>query len=70
MKESTRNAVINGSYYLLLFIIAIAILCWTFWLGEVKGMSDAYKTQLKKQIEMLEEDKQEAMIHQILTEKQ
>lgn len=70
MKESTKDAVVNALDYLLMAIIAIAILCWVFWLGELEGMTEAHKTQLKKQIEMLEEEKQEAMIRQILNEKQ
>lgn len=69
MKESTKDAVFNALYYMFLAIIAIAILCWVFWLGELKGMTEIHKTQLKKQIEMLEEEKQEAMIRQILNQK-
>lgn len=68
MKESTKNAIFNGLYYLLWAIIAIAILCWVFWFGEVKGMTEAHKTQLEEQIRLLEQEKQESMILQILNE--
>lgn len=70
MKESTKDAIFNGLYYLLWAIIAIAILCWVFWLGELKGMTEAHKTQLKEQIRLLEQEKQESMTRQILNEKQ
>jgi hypothetical protein len=70
MKESTKNAVASALYYLFLLIMIVGCLMVVFQFGMAKGMADAYKTQLKKQIEMLEEEKQESMIRQILEEKQ
>ncbi len=70
MKESTKKAISLALYYLLWAIIATSILCWVFWLGELKGMADAHKTQLKEQIRLFEQEKQESMIHQILEDEQ
>lgn len=70
MKESTKDAVFNAIYYFCLAMMAFACLYASFNIGYIKGLTNAYETQLKKQIEMLEEDKQESMIRQILNEKQ
>lgn len=68
MKDKTKNIIINTMCYALMALIAISILCWTFWLGEMKGMVEAHKTQLKEQIRLLEQEKTESMKQQIKQE--
>ena len=70
MKESTKKAKSLAPCSLLWAIIAPSILCWVFWLGDLKGMADAHKPQLKEQIRLFEQEKQESMIHQILEDEQ
>lgn len=70
MKESTKNIVSNSLCYLFFAILISGILLVVFQFGVAKGIADVRKTQLKRQIEMLEELKQESMIRQILNEKQ
>lgn len=70
MKESTKNAVYNALYYFLLAMMVFTCLYLLFNIGYIRGMTNTYKTELEKQIEMLEEEKQASMIRQILNEKQ
>lgn len=43
MKKKTKLIIINAMYYALMALIAASILCWTYWLGEMKGMTEAHK---------------------------
>lgn len=65
MKKKTKLIIINAMYYALMALIAASILCWTYWLGEMKGMTEAHKTQIKEQIRLLEQQNQEIMEEQI-----
>lgn len=68
MKAKTKNIIINAMCYALMALIAISILCWTFWLGEIKGMAEAHKAQLKEQIRLLEQRNEKIMEEQIKAE--
>lgn len=59
MKQETKNALFNAIYYSLIVGMIIGGLCMIFQFGAVKGLTEAYKEQLKEQIRLLEQRNEE-----------
>lgn len=67
MKAKDSDFIVSRLIY---GMAALLIGIMLYEIGYIKGLTHAYKTGLQKQIEMLEEKKQESMIRQILNKNQ
>ena len=68
MKEQNKNKIAALLWYVFICLQGLLVLLIVFGLGEVKGMTDAHKEQLKEQIRLLEQEKTESMKQQIKQE--